>query len=286
MNKGRNLKHNLYNISSLLSLDNISKLFKNEKLPVLNPYWIIWFFEAEGTFGVRGLRPYLTIGQRSDSIKTLYMIYLFIINLPDKFPITKNKNDIDMTYSLDKKDYFSQLSIRTIDFLHDYIIPFFEEIDFFQSRKKIDFYYFSVSVKLRKLGFFYTEKGKILAFDIQDCMNTKRYSTNKNSQLLLVSKENIESVINQKPIFDVKSGLRHEELSYKYSLLLNKRNKKVHVYAKNENNLWIELSNSPFLSYSKCNKELGLSQSTIQVYIDSNRIYSEKYLFTSSPILN
>jgi hypothetical protein len=38
MNKGRNLKNNLYEPSSLDSIETISDLFKNENLPKLNPY--------------------------------------------------------------------------------------------------------------------------------------------------------------------------------------------------------------------------------------------------------
>jgi hypothetical protein len=43
----------------------------------ITPYWLLGFIEAEGTFGIKGLRPYFQISQHKCSQSTLKLIQLY-----------------------------------------------------------------------------------------------------------------------------------------------------------------------------------------------------------------
>ena len=67
--------------------------------------------------------------------------------------------------------------INDIDVLFDYIVPFFEKLNF-QTRKFVDFQLWSVAIKIHKLGYFYISEGRDLLVKIASSTNKFRYSTN------------------------------------------------------------------------------------------------------------
>jgi len=82
--------------------------------------------------------------------------------------------------------------------------------------------------------------------------------------------------------FDVKLNIPHTENVRKYSIANKSENPKI-VYIYEENKM---IDGSPFASFSAAHKALGLkpSSNTCNRYIDTNRFYKNKYIFTSKPI--
>jgi hypothetical protein len=65
----------------------------------------------------------------------------------------------------------------------------------FQSRKGVDFYYWCIVLHLHKLGYFYLQEGRNLAYLISLYVNRGRYSTNSNPGIA-PSFTDIEKVLN------------------------------------------------------------------------------------------
>lgn len=50
----------------------------------------------------------------------------------------------------------------------------------FKTRKNVDFYFWCIVLHFHKLGYFYLQEGKTLAYMISQYVNSGRYSTNSN----------------------------------------------------------------------------------------------------------
>ena len=118
---------------------------------------------------------------------------------------------------------------------------------------------------LKIYGYYYTTEGKNLFLDIAGIIN-KRYS----------------NIMQKDSLFDVKLNIPHTDNVRKYSIKNRSVNPKiVYIYVDNE-----IVNGSPFTSFSSAHKALGLnpSSNTCNRYIDTNRLYKNKYIFTSKPI--
>ncbi|UKA47939.1 hypothetical protein D8B26_M00720 (mitochondrion) [Coccidioides posadasii str. Silveira] len=91
-----------------------------------------------------------------------------------------------------------------------------------------------------------------------------------------------EDIIKKDPLFDIKLDLSHTENVRKFSITNRSANPKVVYIYTNEG----MIEGSPFISFSAAHKALGLnpSSNTCNRYIDTNRLYKNKYIFTSKPI--
>lgn len=142
-----------------------------------------------------------------------------------------------------------------------------------------------MALLLKISGYYYTIEGKNLFLDISEILN-KRYSTNSSvSDINNVIKnitERFNDIMQKDPPFDVKLNIRHTENVRKYSRANKSENSKV-VFIYDSNKM---IQGSPFVSFSAAHKALGLnpSSNTCNRYIDTNRLYKNKYIFTSKPI--
>jgi hypothetical protein len=134
-------------------------------------------------------------------------------------------------------------------------------------------------------GYYYTLEGKNLFLDISEILN-KRYSTtisieNVDEIIKDISKK-FEDIIKKDPPFDIKLDLPHTENVRKFSIANRSENPKIVYIYTNEG----MIEGSPFISFSAAHKALGLnpSSNTCNRYIDTNRLYKNKYIFTSKPI--
>jgi hypothetical protein len=145
-----------------------------------------------------------------------------------------------------------------------------------------------MALLLKIHGYYYTVEGKNLFLDISEILN-KRYTTNNPSR----SADNVQSIINEiterfnlimqkDPPFDVKLNILHVKNVRDYSIITKtKEPKTVYIYSEDK-----MIEGSPFNSFSMAHKALGLkpSSNTCNRYIDTNRLYKNKYIFTSKPI--
>jgi hypothetical protein len=134
-------------------------------------------------------------------------------------------------------------------------------------------------------GYYYTLEGKKLFLDISEILN-KRYSTTisiENVDEIINSISNkFEDIIKKDPPFDIKLDLPHTENVRNFSIANRSENPKT-VYIYTDEGM---IEGSPFTSFSAAHKALGLnpSSNTCNRYIDTNRLYKNKYIFTSKPI--
>ena len=73
----------------------------------------------------------------------------------------------------------ARLDVSAIFQIFHYILPFFKSLEF-KSRKRVDFIYWEVAVKLRALGYLNNSQGLEFIDDICSYINNKRYSTDLN----------------------------------------------------------------------------------------------------------
>lgn len=82
-------------------------------------------------------------------------------------------------------------------------------------------------------------------------------------------------------LLDINKGLTHTQLTLEH-VHKNHNEKTIYLYDNNELVL-----DSPFKTYAEVNEILGLNKSGRTVYrkIDTNKLYKNRYLITSKPII-
>jgi len=258
---------------------------------IINPNWFIGFLEGEGTFGIKtGSSLYFQVAQKNTSQECLNGITNFWLNLPSNATIYNDPNNkilpINITNTINIRTNVVTLAIANIDALYYYLLPYLDSSKFY-SRKAIDFKLWKMALLLKIYGYYYTTEGKNLFLDIAGIIN-KRYSTNPSYIANDVEKvinnitERFNNIMQKDSPFDVKLNIPHTENVRKYSIKNRSENPKiVYIYVNNE-----MVNGSPFTSFSSAHKALGLkpSSNTCNRYIDTNRLYKNKYIFTSKPI--
>ena len=271
---------------------------------IINPNWFIGFIEGEGTFGIKtGSSLYFQVAQKNTSQECLNAIINYLINLsnntkyfhsgqaegPGPSPsLRRGQNNkilpIKVTNTTNVRTDVVSLAVTNVDALYYYILPLLDEYKFY-SRKALDFKLWRMALILKIRGYYYTLEGKILFLDISEILN-KRYSTtvsihNANEIINNISKK-FEGIIKKDSPFDIKLDLPHTENVRKFSIANRSENPKI-VYIYTNEGL---MEGSPFPSFSAAHKALGLnpSSNTCNRYIDTNRLYKNKYIFSSKPI--
>jgi hypothetical protein len=143
---------------------------------------------------------------------------------------------------------------------------------------------------LKIRGYYYTLEGKKIFLEISEIIN-KRYSTSVYAKD--AKRDNVEEIINniskkfediikKDSPFDIELDIPHTENARKFGIA-NRSEKPKTVYIYTDEGL---IEGSPFTSYSVAHKALGLnpSSNTCNRYIDTNRLYKNKYIFSSNPI--
>ena len=107
----------------------------------INPYWLLGFVEGEGTFGIKNLVTYFQIAPHTKKKAHLEGVKLYLSSIPKELNIEDHKRVHTCTltsFYLKKKPKVLSYLISDIDVLFDYIVPFFQKLEF-QTRKFIDF---------------------------------------------------------------------------------------------------------------------------------------------------
>jgi hypothetical protein len=66
-------------------------------------------------------------------------------------------------------------SYQNIDSLHDYLAYFLLDLPF-QTIKKVDFLYWLIALYMHKYGYFYLKEGRATVINIDNYINSSRYS--------------------------------------------------------------------------------------------------------------
>jgi len=141
-----------------------------------------------------------------------------------------------------------------------------------------------VALLLKIHGYYFLPEGKRLFLDISDIIN-KRYATTPTKdidEIIAGVFERSQFILAKDPLFDVQANIPHVDHVRAISIA-NRSEKPKTVYIYEGKNM---IKGSPFTSYSAAHKSLGLksSSNTCNRYIDTNRLYKNKYLFSSNPI--
>jgi hypothetical protein len=256
----------------------------------INSCWLVGFIEGDGTFGIKNGSPYFQIAQKDSSQSTLNAIKIYIESLPNIHEQTIKLLPPNVTSATNKNTNVISLVVNSIDSLYYYILPMLEASKMY-SRKAQDFKLWRVALLLHKKGYYFLPEGRQLFVEISKNINKLRYSTLKTSDGLNPNNSKIlddllsrsQEIFAKPSPFDLNLGKTHVELSQEFSRAKRKLNQNI-VYIYKDNKL---VEGSPFLKLSDAHRALGLSPSskTCHRYLDTGKLYKNKYLFSSTPII-
>lgn len=251
---------------------------------IINPNWFMGFLEGEGTFGIKtGSSMYFQIAQKNTSQESLNAIVTFLTGLSNNVLPDSKILPLNVTSSTNVKTNVVSLVVHSVDALYYYLLPFFESYKMY-SRKAIDFKLWRIALLLKIQGYYYLPEGKKLFLDISDIIN-KRYSTRSTrntNEIITDIFERFKIILEKDPPFDVQANIPHVDNARKFRMANRSENPKtVYIYTSEG-----MVKGSPFASFSSAHKALGLkpSSNTCNRYIDTCRLYKNKYIFSSKPI--
>jgi hypothetical protein len=236
-NKEQNLKIDLVKDAILEFKKNMNKNRVNFLRPTdieINKYWLLGFIEGDGSFFVRRdpLVPTFSIELSDDQLPVVLKIKEFLENNLgfDSYSIFKLSNSSIMSIiksnTREKSKPSVLLVIKNIKVLHNYLIPFFNEMGFL-SKKGLDFVDFRIITNAIYNGAHRIDEIKELILKLSYNMNNYRLSTNKNPVDIL-SKEERDKLIYINPtvnyLFDgrqrdvLTNKVLHQQVSCVYEI--------------------------------------------------------------------
>ena len=256
---------------------------KNSQI-IINPNWYIGFLEGEGTFGIKtGSALYLQVAQKNTSQESINAITTLLTRLPNNVLQDSKILPLNVVSTINVKTNVVSLVVNSVDSLYYCILPYLDTYNMY-TRKAIDFKLWRIALLLKIHGYYFLPQGKKLFLNISDTIN-KRYlktSTRKKDEFVTEILDKYQIILAKDPPFDVQANIPHIDNVRKLSLI-NRSEKPITVYVYENKNM---LKGSFFPSYSAAHKSLGLkpSSNTCNRYIDTNRLYLNKFLFYSKPI--
>lgn len=263
------------------------EIFKNISINSqinVSPEWFIGFLEGEGTFGIKtGSSMYLQVAQKNTSLDSINAIIAFWKSLESNLTKDSKILPLNVVSTINTKTNVISLVISSVDALYYYILPLLDNSNMYTG-KVMDFKLWRIALILKIHGYYYLPEGKKLFLDISDILN-KRYSTGSIENLDI----KIEDIFNRYQAillidspFNIEDNIPHVNNVRKFRIE-NKSYlpKTIYIY---ENSKLIK--GSPFNSYSDAHKALGLksTSNTCNRYLDTNRSYKSKYIFSSYPL--
>lgn len=253
--------------------------YKYDLIPTLivNPYWLLGFIEAEGTFGIKNLSPYFQIGQNIRSSMVLNQIASYLEILPKSFKFSIKTLPPVVSHIINNKTDVKVIMINNIDALHDYLMFFLLNMPF-QTRKSKDFLLWCLVLHLHKQGYFYLLEGRTLVYLISQYINDGRYSTNvhrgKTPEI-----SDINQVLSLKLPVALQPEMLHVDLAKACAQIIKKRS--IYVYDKGE-----LIKGSPFASYRSAMEVIGYSKTSVAARrsIDTGKIVGWRFTFYSNPL--
>jgi hypothetical protein len=227
-------------------------------------YYVLGFFEAEGTAGLCFGQPYLEVAQHDRSLGVLLMIHGILQTVVETgkiISLTHNKNTNVWSVSITGVDTFFPLLTHLLD------MPWV-------TRKTIDVHLWSIVVVMFYTGVAYLPAGRALIVSISAYINDGRYST--ASRIVEVpSLAMINHVLSITVPVTRAAGITQVEFA---KAIVRQLGVTVYVYA-NE-----ELMGS-YKSFSDAQYAIGIKRTSriASRYLDTGRLYIGTYEFTSTP---
>lgn len=251
---------------------------------IINPNWFIGFLEGEGTFGIKtGSALYFQVAQKNTSQEGLNAITTFLTGLSNNVLQNSKILPLNVVNTINTRTDVVSLVVNSVDSLYYYILPLLDTSKMY-SRKAIDFNLWRLALLLKIQGYYNTPEGKTLFLDISDILN-KRYSTSTTKNMPEIIDDILKrskTIFEKDHPFDIKLNIPHADNVRKFSIQNRSDNPKIVYIYTNEG----RVKGSPFVSYSSAHKALGLnpSSNTCNRYIDTSRLYKNKFIFSSKPI--
>ena len=147
-----------------------------------------------------------------------------------------------------------------------------------QTRKALDFYYWSIALHFHKLGYFYLPEGKILVYKISQYINKARYSTNPTVIERPKLSESKKVLAIKLPV-KLEPNMSHINLAKAFAKKL--KNKTIWVYDKG-----ILLPENPFNSFRSAMIAIGYSKNSVAARnsINTGKLIAGRYTFYSTPL--
>jgi hypothetical protein len=201
---------------------------------------------------------------------------LYLQSIPKGFTFSINSVPLVVSNALHSNKKISVISNNNIDALYDYLMFLLLDMPF-QTRKGVDFYYWSIALHLHKLGYFYLKEGFKLVSEIAKYINNGRYSTNLN-KVSPPSLENINRVLELNLPVILTPEMRHVNLAQAFARLIKER--KIWVYDNG-----VLLKPQPFTTYGDAMEAIGYSRTSLAARrtIDTGKIIGGRYTFYSAP---
>lgn len=242
----------------------------------VNPFWLLGFIEAEGTFGFKNLSPFFQVGQHVKNLFVLEAIASYLKSIPKGFKFSLRSGAPTVINSFNKKTSVSVISILNIDALYDFLLFFLLDMPF-QTRKGVDFHLWCIVLHFHKLGYFYLQEGRNLAYEISMYANSGRYSTNPNP-VQAPSLTEIHKVLNLNLPVTLTPNMLHVDLAKAFASKV--KPSAIWVYDNG-----VLLNENPFSSFASAMEAIGYSKTSIagRRSIDTGKIIGGRYTFFSKP---
>lgn len=178
---------------------------ENSKI-VITKSWLLGFIEGDGSFFLRrdNLTPMFSILNTAVQLPVMLKIKEFLENSLgfDMYSSYKIKNTATIAIAtvkartINSKSQVS-ITIQNINFLNNYFIPFFDNMEFLTKKAK-DFNDFKIICKVIYEGGHRNEEVKALILKLSNTMNSFRLST-YNGEVKFLSTEEIEKLLYAAP---------------------------------------------------------------------------------------
>ena len=156
--------------SVLLTINSHNKNVVNMPTSI-NPFWLLGFVEAEGTFGIIGLIPYFQVAQHVKSQEVLLAIKKFLLDMTN----TYLPGIVNVSTFVNKRTDVIKLVISGKSDLYFITTNIFINIPF-QTRKIEDFLYWSVILLMFKYKLVNDIESRQFVQQVKNYINKKRYS--------------------------------------------------------------------------------------------------------------
>ena len=179
---------------------------------IITSYWLLGFIEGDGSFYFNKHDNTVRISLVTITKDQILLVKIkeFLYNQLDKNSLFLAKNT-KLISIINKNVHnnwkpISILEISQIDYICNYIISFFDHLDF-KTKKYLDYLDFRKIAFLIREGKHLTEKGRNLIIKLADSMNNSRLSTNLNKSSIEDTnyKVELELLVKSNPLISIDS---------------------------------------------------------------------------------